>query len=448
MDKITRGIQKTPIKPGDTIVLAVSGGADSMAMLYGMMLQRVYPLVVVHIHHGIRGEEADRDAEMVASWCASNEVDCRVYRICIPEIAARDKIGWEECGRRERYRLLEQTANEVGAAWIATAHTLSDQVETVLLNMTRGTGPAGLCGIPSVRGRIIRPMLECTREDVKAFCRANRIPYIEDSSNQDNTYSRNRVRNQAIPPLKSLNPQLEKAVLRMTRLVREEHEFVVQTAAQLCEAVKRSDGWDAMALYNAPPAVRDQALVQICASHGIVRDLSEKHISLLAHILRYGGEATLPGAIWAICEHGVLMFSPDETRGVSAPMRLVVPSDAFEWDQRRFQFSLVSNENHENEQKIYKISLSDTLDYDTISKSGHLYLRSRREGDSFHQAGRGLKKAIKKLFNEAKIPVRQRDHVAILESDGRIAWVEGFGAAEWAKARPGEPAIRIKMEEL
>ncbi len=446
MVDLAQGLAETPYRAGDGIVAAVSGGADSMAMLDGLVRLPIAPLTVVHVHHGIRGAEADRDAALVESWCASHGISCRVYRVDIPAQAAREKIGLEECGRRVRYQLLAQTADEVSARWIATAHTLSDQAETVLLNLTRGAGPAGLCGIPRVRGRILRPLLSFTRAEIEAYCAARQLPFVQDSTNGDDAYARNRIRNQVIPALRTLNPQLEHAVLRMTRQMQAEHDFVVQTAAALCASSAQPDGWRAVALADAPSAVCSEALRQICAARGIRHDLSDRHIAQLTHVLRAGGAVDLPGSVRIQCSAGILSFAAvpvDEPTplilSVSLPIRA-------KWCGRQL-FLAESCGNAESAQKIYKKSLSDSLDYDTITKSKQVQLRSRRPGDEIRPVGRGITKTVKKFMNEAKIPADRRSRIAILEVDGRIAWVEGLGTAEWA-APTGPRQIRIWMEEL
>ena len=201
---------------GDRIAVGVSGGADSVALLRFLAALRPqfgWDLVVCHIQHGLRGAEADRDEVFVRALAEQLGLPCAVSRIDAAALALRDHISVEEAGRMARYAFFAQTAGEGGR--IATAHTLDDSIETVLMNLVRGTGLRGLCGIPRIRGNIVRPLLDCTRAEVEDYLGALGQPYCTDSTNLTDDYTRNRIRHDILPRLCALNPNFSGAMARM-----------------------------------------------------------------------------------------------------------------------------------------------------------------------------------------------------------------------------------------
>ena len=210
LDKALSAVEKyNMLSPGAAVIAAVSGGADSMAMLLFLMkISERYSLslTVAHVNHGLRGEEARRDEEYVRSFCEKNSLRFEVLHADVAALAKQSGETCEECGRRVRYEFFESIDKN---AKIATAHTASDNAETMLFNLARGSSLKGLCGIPPVRGNIIRPLIFCTREDIEAFCRENSLDFVTDSTNLTLDYSRNKIRHIAVPALKEINSALQ-----------------------------------------------------------------------------------------------------------------------------------------------------------------------------------------------------------------------------------------------
>ncbi len=433
-DKARQTVQRAHLlDDAQPVVAAVSGGADSVALLH-LLVQWGVPVTAVHIHHGIRGAEADRDAAFVAALCEKWGVPSVIHHVNVPKRAAEAKRGLEETARQLRYELLMQEAESRGAV-IATAHTLSDQTETVLLHLIRGTGSRGLCGIPYKRDRIIRPLLDCTRAEIEAYCAAHGLAYVQDSTNGDSTYARNRLRNSVIPEMKIINPRLEAATERLCRRMRLQEDYMEMQATGLLASARCADGVDAKLLRQAHPALRHTALRMLCREAQIVTDLAEQHIDAMDALLYTDGAVSLPGNGRAECRRGCLVIRPQPAEPPAELPEMVfdaLPAE-LQWGERKFSFFIQKDEINK---KVYKKSLSDELNYDTISTLKQFVWRSRRAGDVFQPAGR-VRKTLKKLFNEAKIPVEQRAQRAILEADGEIIWIEGFGASERAKAVPG-----------
>ncbi len=220
--KIKDTIEKTGmIKPKSTVIAALSGGADSVALVYALYMLRGeldFSLCACHVNHNLRGEESDRDEMFVRRLCRFLDIPLYVRNIRVKDFMQKHD-SLEECARRLRYDFFEEiSAGENGNnKLIATAHTASDNCETVLINMTRGTALSGICGIPPVRGNIIRPLLYCTRAEIEQFCRENALDYVTDSTNLCDDYTRNKIRHGVIPRLIEINPSFADAIGRLTQ---------------------------------------------------------------------------------------------------------------------------------------------------------------------------------------------------------------------------------------
>ena len=225
------------LKNADTVTVALSGGADSMALLYALFsLKEKLGITVkaAHLNHLIRGDEALRDEEFVKAACKKLGVELTVKREDVPAYATELGISTELAARVLRYKFLEGVAD---GGLIATAHTASDNLETVILNLTRGSGIDGLSGIPPKRGAFIRPVILCTRAQIEEYCEINKIPFVTDSTNHSDDYTRNKIRHNIVPVLKKLNPSVEATVLRSALLLREDSAFLENAADKFLNKV-------------------------------------------------------------------------------------------------------------------------------------------------------------------------------------------------------------------
>ncbi len=263
-------IRKYHMLPKESRVLcAVSGGADSMCLLYWLQeLQVVYgfSLFAAHYEHGLRGDEAYRDAEFTEAQCEAIGVPCIVGHGDVSVYAREKKIGIEEAARELRYRFLEMTADRLGCERIATAHTLNDNAETILMNLCRGAGTRGLAGIPPVRGKLIRPLLQTSREEIMEYLRAGNIPHVEDSSNKEDIYTRNRIRHQVIPLLTENNPSVLRAIARTAELLREDDDCLCREAEEFMEAYWDGRTVPASELLKLEPPVAARVIRKICGN--------------------------------------------------------------------------------------------------------------------------------------------------------------------------------------
>ena len=420
---------------GSRVIVALSGGADSMSLLNVLSeLREEYGMSVeaCHVNHGIRGESADRDEEFVINECKKLGVILHVHHAGVPEMAKELGIGLEECGRRVRYEFFSLFEN----CLIATAHTLSDRCETLLLNETRGASLRGLSSIPPVRGNIIRPLIECTREDIEKYCAEKGIAYVTDETNADDTYSRNRIRLNVITELKKINPSFEKAVARLTESVSEDEDYFTGVADGVIKSAETDGGYSAEVIASQHGAVKRRVISEILRREA---DITPEliHIKMIEDIL-HGGRTQILGDTVVEVRNGVLKINPEAE----------VFSE-WEYDFSSFSartpagkiFAEVFNRNDlPPQQNVHNM----VLDFDDIR--GSLVLRNRRAGDRMKCAGSSCTKTLKKIFSEKHL--ENRGNLPVLADDEGILWVKNVGCADRCKIKKETEKIFLIGEEL
>ena len=293
-EKVLETIQKyNLIEPGDKVVLGVSGGPDSMAMFYILkeFSQKMnFEIVVSHIHHGIR-KEATADEQYVEKWCKKLGVPFFVLHSKVEELAKAQKLGVEETGRKVRYEFFNQVVEKVGANKIAIAHNKNDNAETIIMNILRGSGSKGLCGIDAKQGKIIRPLIEISREEIEEFCtQANLEPRI-DITNFENEYTRNKIRNIVIPYIKKeFNPNIVNGLERLSEIMKEQEEYIQSEAEKrykniLIEEIK-SEGneYNSIVLdlkkFNALPKIIEKKIILLAIQNifGTIKRVEKIHL--------------------------------------------------------------------------------------------------------------------------------------------------------------------------
>ena len=269
-NKIAAAVQRYDMfAPGDRVTVGLSGGADSCALLLGLLaLKDRFGITVsaCHINHCLRGEESDGDERFVRELCESREVPLEVFRVDVRSAAVKHE-SLEETARRLRYGCFDGIT--AGGSKIATAHTANDSAETVLMNMIRGTGTKGLAGIPPVRDMFVRPLIFCTREDTEEYCRQNGINFVTDSSNLSDDYTRNRIRHKVLPLLSEFNPSVIAALSRMTEAVGDDAAFLDAYAAECAEKCVFGAGYDSRKLKELPNAVKARIIAAELKKNGV-----------------------------------------------------------------------------------------------------------------------------------------------------------------------------------
>lgn len=412
---------------GDLVTVAFSGGADSAALLVLLDAVRTelgITLQAAHLNHRLRGAESHRDEAFVRTFCAARNIPLICETADIAAIAKDSGEGIEAAARRVRYDFLHRVAN---GGKIATAHNADDNAETVLLNLVRGSGIRGLCGIPPVNGPIIRPLIGVDSNTIRAFCEENRIPYVVDSTNLQTDYRRNKLRHQVIPVLKEMNPALCETITRQSRLLRQDADCLDGfSAAHIAD-----DTLDAEKLRTLSPAIRSRVIRNFAGHRGVTLD--HHHTDVLMELIEAGaGRRELPGGYTAKLLKGRLSIGKN---AATPAFEIDFSNLSAQVTGRRISAKTVQKA------KIHNLLFKNVLDYDTIGNN--LTLRGRRPGDAFTPAGRGCRKTLHKLFNECGIPADLRDRVLILADDAGILWVEGFGPDERAAVKDHTDTVLV-----
>lgn len=402
------------------VIVALSGGADSMALLRALLSLRDeldITLEACHVNHGIRGQSADCDEAFVKAECDKLGIKLHLLYADVPSLARERGLGLEECGRQVRYSFFES----LGDCIIATAHTLSDRCETLLLNETRGTSLRGLCSIPAVRGNVIRPLIDCTREEIEAYCAENEISFVTDETNLDPAYSRNRIRLNVIPELKKINPSFENAALRLISSAIEDDDYFAEITRDAFRKAKKENGFDTVFIKNQHPSVRKRLLAYILKeTANITPELV--HLKLVEQILD-GGTAEIIGNTVVSVKNSVLTVNPE--RDDAAEWEADFTSLCAQLPRGTVRADIVNK----NELPPKHIVHNKVIDYDRII--GQCVIRNRRAGDKIRPAGSSCTKTLKKLFNEKHL--EGRNSRLILADDLGILWVEGIGCADRVK---------------
>ena len=449
------------------VIAAVSGGADSMAMLD--LLQRLkgemrFSLQVVHINHGIRGEEALRDASLVEKACGRFGIPCQVVTKKVPELAANWGIGLEEAGRRVRSEILDEVRREVNQGYstvlIALAHNQNDQAETLLHHLARGTGLSGLSGIRPVSGSRIRPILCLNRTQIEEYLSRNGIEYVTDSTNLEDHYTRNRIRHHILPAMEEqVNPQTTRHLADTALQAAEAVDYLMEQGRALlaeCKKINRERGiFLSQPFIKASPILQTYAVLCALEELGGRRDVSAEHIREVCSLTHrhIGTIIILPNQRRAVREREGIRIIIDQssvrlpqTLRVSAPDQQLAPHPSLNQSPlpltipglTRLSSTLCTN-NPSFETRIFTYSgetihekkYTKWLDYDKIE--GTLKIRTRRQGDTMTINEAGQHKKLTRVMMDDGIPSDKRDQTLLIACGSEILWIVGGRMAENVK---------------
>lgn len=428
-------------EPGDTVICAVSGGADSVCMLHVLLsLRNALGITVeaAHFNHQLRGAESDRDEAFVRTLCAGLGVALHVGNGDVRARAAKTHESVEEAARALRYAFFSSLPGP-----IATAHTQDDNLETVLLNLTRGTGLAGLCGIPPKRDSFIRPMLVVSRGEIEAFLSQNGCSHVTDSTNLLPDARRNRLRQSVIPLLKAENPSLCETAFRMCRVLEADEAQLSGQAEQALRQARLPDGIRCSTLAAYPDAVRTRAVKQLLGQIHAPK-LSERHICAVDRLLFSecpSARVSLPGGFTAQREYDRLLLTTNSPAAFE-PVRLLIGGSAV----LQPPGLRICCEWQENFSEIQNTLSTFAVKCDTIDLTAQILFRPRRTHDEMRVSGG--RKTLKKLMIDRRIPLNRRDLLPVAADERGILGVYGIGVNLDRAAAPGDRAVIIRIEEI
>lgn len=405
------------VRPGDRVICAVSGGADSVALLFGMYLLREkleITLTAVHFNHQLRGEESDRDEQFVRDFCDRYDIPLTVGRAQVTP----GKKGLEAAAREARYGFFTTLEGK-----IATAHTADDNAETVLMHLVRGTGLRGLGGIRPVNGNVIRPMLTVTRQEVLAFLQEYCLSFVEDSSNGTDVFLRNRLRHRVMPLLKEENPRLAENLSQMAMELQADADALAQMEQMP----------DVPALRTMHQALRSRAIHHFLRENG-VPEPERSHIRAVEALVfseKPSARADMPGGVTVGRSYDRLVVFA--TRQVPEEVCLY-PGNELSLPQWGIKISCVMAE-----------ACINTKDIFTVDTTGPVVLRTRKTGDSIRLNAGTV--TLKKLFIDRKIPAHQRAYIPVLADERGVLGVGGIGA-NVDRLADTLPALQIRLEIL
>lgn len=407
------------------VVCGLSGGADSVCLLYvlnELKGELGYDITAVHVHHGIRGSEADRDKEFCEKLCTELKIRLEVFFYDVPAMAADHGKSVEEMGRILRYQSFEMIAARYGDSKIAVAHHGNDQVETIIFNLCRGTGISGLRGIKAERDNVIRPLLCVKREEILEFLELMKLDFCTDSTNADNDYTRNRIRNVIVPEMSRINEGALKNICSLADRMEELEEYLLTQTEEIykTQAKREKKGILLEGLNNVHPYMA-KSLIRRCISEltESLKDITGVHINNIYGLLSSeAGTATyIKYGIGVRRESDGLYFFK-ESEGSFVEIDIDGPGKYELPDGRTAQFiEILWN----NKEKITKQVYTKSFDYDKI-KNG-LQIRNRRIGDYLIVDDKGHRKSLNRYFIDEKIPSRRRDEMLLLADGNHIIWV-------------------------
>ena len=432
---------------GVGVLVALSGGGDSVALLH--LLLQVAPLFslqvkAAHLDHGIRAESG-LDVEFVQQLCGEWRVPLTVEHLDLPQLARERGQGLEEAGHELRREFLQRTAADLDCRFIALGHHRGDQAETLLMRLVRGSGLTGLAAMRPLNGSIIRPLLDFSRKQVEAYLAAIDQAFVQDASNEDLYYTRNRFRHRLLPELTELNPRLEENLAALSQRIALEEEFWKQEVQRALVKLRTLDDrglcLDRLALLELHPALRARILRHALQEvRGDLRGIGAVHIDALEGLLQGAApqaEAHLPAA-WGgrRYERLLLRASPPPP---SMPFAIEVhgPGEVLLPDGRRLLFSL---------EVLPQGESAAAVEFPAQAVPFPLTVRSFRPGDRFHPLGAPGSRKLKKYFIDAKIDKETRASVPLVEGD-RILWLAGLARCQhWSCAEGEGPVLRVVIQ--
>lgn len=445
------------ISKGDGIIVALSGGPDSICLLHVLhSLKEKYDLTIyaAHVNHMLRGDESDTDEKVCSEYCESLGIKFYSRSVDIEKMASEQGISTEMAGRDARYSFFEELMDKVGAQKVAVAHNQNDQAETVLMRLMRGTGIEGLVGIKPVRDEIfIRPIINVTRAEIEKYCEVNKLPARIDKTNYEPIYSRNKVRLELIPYIeKNFNSDIITTLSRMCELIKRDEEFIQENVTKFFEKV--CDISDEKVIiyndaFNLHPAVISRIIRKaLLIFKGDINNIQSIHVDNVIKIQKSetGKFTVVPKGILITNVYGNIEITRQQKNksrklDMNQSVELKIGDNYVENLGVIFRIRQVSN------YKSMNFKGKENIKYFNCDNVKNISVRVRKDGDRFVPFGMKGSKKLKDIFMDLKVPREKRDFVPLLCFDEEISWIVGYKISDKFKVHEGvKNIIEVTVE--
>ncbi|MDP4179513.1 MAG: tRNA lysidine(34) synthetase TilS [Bacillota bacterium] len=467
INKVIDTITKNSLfSQGDTVIVGISGGPDSVCLVHALhyiSLQFSLKVIAVHINHMLRGEEADLDESYALELCRELSIPFYSDKIDVRRMAIQESKSLEEAGRIVRYKQFEFYADKFDAQKIAVAHNRNDQVETVLMNIIRGTGLDGLKGIQYKRGRIVRPLLDIDRQEIEKYCKANNLSPRIDSSNLQNSYTRNKIRLELIPFINErFNSDLTGSLLRTSEIIRDDLYFIEEytdMAFDKCVIEQNNNKivLNIKILKDFHNSIKNRIVrLAIKRIKGNLNGIEKKHIDGLIELGlagRTGSKISLPCRLQGEKSYDQLKISllankdkiNDNNGSDKEEIPVTIPGVTEYYSSGAFLEAEIIERN-ENINKLLKVSQNSYIQYFDYEKlKTGIYLRNRKDGDYFKPYNGNGQKKLKEYFIDSKVPRDERDRKALIAIGKEVVWIIGSKTSDKFKVNENTKYI-LKLE--
>lgn len=416
-----------------SILVGLSGGADSAALTHVLCTlapKYGFKVYAAHVNHCLRGSAADEDEEFSRRFAEKMGIDFFSLRADVKAYACEHGMSEELAGRAVRYDFFEKLMKEHGIDCTATAHHRNDNAETILMNFMRGSGLSGLCGIPYIRGRIIRPLLDVTRAEIEKYCEDNGIKYVTDATNLEEEYTRNKIRHTLIPLIEeTFNPSFTDTVTNNAAIISRENDFISEFTEEKYKAIVEDGSVLVQELVGLHPAIGARIIRMMTENVCGKFDVPSKVIDSVLELAKNGKTGTradIARGAQAFIEYGKLYIAYPEKETEPFSYKLELGKKTYIPELGKCFLAEASDERN-GDGEYFSVP-----DFD---KNGILdvEIRSRRAGDVFIPSGMSGRKKLKDYMIDAKIPRFKRDRIGILTFNGKIAWIIGHRRAEGFK---------------
>lgn len=453
-------IENNMFDKGDRVIVAVSGGPDSIALLhvlYKLKEELHISLYVAHINHGLRGIESDKDEEYVGKVCKDLNIEFRSKKVDINEISRLRNMSSESAGREVRYEFFKELVKKFSAQKVAIAHNANDQAETILMRIMRGTGMDGLIGIRPVRDNIfVRPLINCTRNEIEQYCLENKLNPRIDKTNLEAIYSRNKVRLQLIPYIQeNFNKDIIQGLNRLSDTIKIDNDYIEAISKEKYK--KYCDTNEEKVIISKEAFLEHESIITriirlaIQNLVGNLYNFERIHIYDIIRIQRCstGKELNLPGNVYSINNYGDIVITRDKKQNIKARSEEYILGNGVNVIEDANIKVGIRVVNVEEKTDFKHNKWIKYFDYDKIK--GDITLRFRRDGDRFTPLGMSGSKKLKDLFIDLKIPKEERNEIPLICFGTSIAWITGYRVSEIFKVDENTKNIlevKIEREEF